>query len=160
MLAAAGAMAMRASASYEGACHVTIPTRVAPPGAGLSPESFNYGGRRLRVHLGWPNGTLPAGALPDGGFYALVQSDGSIRTKVGWWRGVRGRLAVRGRRLDAPALPLRASVPLGYGSAGFQPTGIVFPAPGCWRVTGTVGRARLSFVVKVVKLPPRTRSRL
>ena len=49
--------------------------------------------------------------------------------------------------------PIRAHVPAGYGPRGFQPTGLVFPTVGCWRVVGQVGDARLTFVVKVSKLP-------
>jgi hypothetical protein len=125
-------------------CPVTMPTREVPPGAGFTAAGFNYGGAHLRAHLYWPNGTLTAGILPDGGSMAIINSDGSIYVKVGWWLGLPGRLVVTGRRLDAPPLPLRARVPGGYGSRGFQPT---FPTVGCWRVTGKLGRARLSFTV-------------
>jgi hypothetical protein len=58
------------------------------------------------------------------------------------------------RRLDAEAPPLRAHVPDGYGALGFQPTGLTFPTVGCWRVTGRVRPASLTFVVKVVKVKP------
>ena len=84
---------------------------------------------------------------------ATVGVDGSIHAKLGWWRGVAGRLSVTGRRLDAGAPPLTAHVPAGYGRLGFQPTGLVFPTVGCWRVVGRVGDARLGFVVEVTKLP-------
>jgi hypothetical protein len=77
---------------------------------------------------------------------------GSIYAKLGWWRGVRGKVSVGGRRLDAPAPPLRADVPAGYGPLGFQASGLTFPTVGCWRVTGSLGGARLSFVVRVVRL--------
>jgi hypothetical protein len=136
-------------------CPVTMPTREVPPGAGFTAAGFNYGGAHLRAHLYWPNGTLTAGILPDGGSMAIINSDGSIYVKVGWWLGLPGRLVVTGRRLDAPAPPLRARVPGGYGSRGFQPSGITFPTVGCWRVTGKLGRARLSFTVKVTKLRPK-----
>jgi hypothetical protein len=38
---------------------------------------------------------------------------------------------------------------IGYGSRGFQLSGLVFPIVGCWKVVGTLRRARLAFVVKV-----------
>lgn len=65
-------------------CPVTIPKRVAPPGAGFTAAGFNYGGRYLRAHLYWPKGTLKAGVLPDGSSWAIVNRDGSIHLKVGW----------------------------------------------------------------------------
>jgi len=71
--------------------------------------------------------------------------------KFPWWRMVRGRLQITGRRLDAPAPPLLAYVPDGYGPIGFQATGVKFPTEGCWEVTGTVGQANLTFVTFVIK---------
>ena len=72
--------------------------------------------------------------------------------KFPWWRGLRGRLVIEGRRLDAGAPPLRAHIPAGYGASGFQATGVIFPTPGCWEVTGHLGDTSLSFVVNVVKI--------
>jgi hypothetical protein len=78
------------------------------------------------------------------------EADGSIDAKFGWWREAHGKLRIEGHRLDAPAPPLTAKVPDGYGDAGFQATGIVFPTDGCWEVTGSVGNAILTFVTLVV----------
>ena len=133
-------------------CAPTLPTRVAQPTATPTAAGFNYGNAGLRVQLGWPKGTLAAGILPDGGSRATVEVNGSIHTKLGWWRGVPGTLRITGQRLDGAAPPLDAHVPAGYGRRGFQPTGIVFPTAGCWRVVGRVGNARLTFVVKVTRL--------
>ncbi len=143
----------RATPTAGSECVGTLPTRITRPEPAPSAASFNYGNARLRVHLGWPKGHLAAGILPDGGSRATVEDDGSIHTKLGWWRRATGRLRITGRRLDAAAPPLEAHVPAGYGRHGFQPTGIVFPTVGCWRVEGRVGDARLTFVVKVSKLP-------
>jgi hypothetical protein len=80
-----------------------------------------------------------------------VEPDGSVGMKFGWWRSVPGTLQITGRRLDRAAPAVRAHVPSGYGDRGFQSSGVYFPTPGCWEVTGTVGTARLSFVTLVVK---------
>jgi hypothetical protein len=75
--------------------------------------------------------------------------------KIAWYRadGLRGRLSITGKRLDAVAPPLRAAIPSGYSDTGFQPSGIIFPTEGCWQVTGTVGTASVTFVTRVVKMP-------
>jgi hypothetical protein len=41
---------------------------------------------------------------------------------------------------------------------GFQPTGLVFPTDGCWRVVGSAAGARLAFVVLGTKRCPRRRA--
>jgi hypothetical protein len=55
------------------------------------------------------------------------------------------------RRLDAPAPPLRASIPDGFGSSGLQASRVFFPTEGCWEITGTVGGQTLSFVTFVLR---------
>jgi hypothetical protein len=89
---------------------------------------------------------------PNGIVRDAPKRDGSIHEKFPWWRGaaVRGRLRITGRRLDAPAPALRANVPSGYGPTDFQASGIIFPTAGCWSVTGTAGKAKLSFVTLTV----------
>src|SRR5438477_5073531 len=134
--------------SYVTVCPVTQPSgSVQVDGSG----SFNYGNERLRTIL-WPHGTLRAGRLPNGGSYATVRQDGSIRAKLGWWRSTPGTLTISGQRLDGPAPPLHADVPAGYGETGFQPTAIVFPSVGCWRIEGHLAGALLELVVRVVKV--------
>lgn len=146
----------RGSSKEPARCTVTLPHATPPRSAsGFGPESFNYGTTKLRVHL-WPNGILPAGELPGGGSYATIDAGGTIHAKIGWWRGVPGYLTLTGRRLDAPARRLRAHASGGYGRLGFQPSGLEFPTLGCWRVVGTVGATRLTFVVKVRKVGKRT----
>jgi hypothetical protein len=72
--------------------------------------------------------------------------------KIAWYRGdgVRGKLKIQGKRLDAPALPLRADLS-DYGDTGFQPSELIFPTEGCWQVTGIGGDASVTFVTRVVK---------
>jgi hypothetical protein len=83
----------------------------------------------------------------------FIQADGSVRMKFPWWRRVRGDLRVTGRRLDRRAPALRAEIAEGYGPIGLQPTSLVFPTDGCWRITGRVGTATLTFTTLVVKAP-------
>jgi hypothetical protein len=85
-------------------------------------------------------------------------SDGSLNWKMGWDRGIPGRLEVTGRRLDAPAPPAVGEYDLpGYGRLGFQAGGVHFPSEGCWELTGRVvgplGEGSLRVVVLVVRLP-------
>jgi len=80
-----------------------------------------------------------------------IEPDGSIGQKFLWWRITAGTLAITGRRLDAPAPSLRASIPDGYGSTGLQASGVYFPTEGCWEITGTVGGQTLSFVTFVLR---------
>jgi hypothetical protein len=137
------------SAEAKRSCPVTVPNGQHPS----KNAGFNHGNGSLWIAL-WPHGKLVAGTRPDGSSMAEIRPDGSIDAKLGWWRGVEGRLTIRGRRLDAPAAPLRADIPQGYGVSGFQATGIIFSTEGCWRVTGAVRDATLSFVTLVVKRRP------
>src|SRR6266852_6378753 len=128
----------------QAACPVTKPNGNTPPGERSCPNCIG-------------NGALWTGLWPDGkvvfssGGPGSISKDGSLGMKFWWWRGVRGKLTITGRRLDAPAPPLRARIPEGYGDIGFQATGLIFPTVGCWEVTGKAGDASLRFVTLVVK---------
>jgi hypothetical protein len=127
-------------------CRVTLPGGQLPAGS----HGVNYGNRTLAVRL-WPHGKLVAGRLPGGGALGTINADGSIRAKIGWWRGIEGPLRITGKRLDAHAPSLTADIPDGYEPTGFQPTALTFPTTGCWAVRGHLGSARLRFVVLVSK---------
>jgi hypothetical protein len=126
-------------------CPVTKP--------GKAPEDF--GDRLFGSPAAFGNNDLWVGALGNDGVILadsrFVESDGSIGWKFGWWRIVSGTLTITGRRLDVSAPPLRALVPDGYGSHGFQASGVYFPTEGCWEVTGTVGGSELTFVTFVLR---------
>jgi hypothetical protein len=143
-----------AAANAGETCPVTIP----PPGWKATGPAygrghFNYGNAHIRAELYWPRGILTAGTLPNGGSMAVIERDGWIRLKLGWWRGVPGRLVITGGRLDRPGRHVRADVPpnASYGDTGFIPSYVIFPSVGCWRVVGKQGGASLTFVVKVTK---------
>jgi hypothetical protein len=125
-------------------CPVTVANDSVPPGEGPSDDVPQYHG----------NGALWT-ALPPFGVVVARPEDvgkkGDVGMKFGWWRGVKGTLAISGHRLDGKAGPVRAEIPDGYGPTGFQASGIDFPTEGCWEVTGRVGTSHLTFVVIVVK---------
>jgi hypothetical protein len=84
----------------------------------------------------------------------VLSDDGSIGIKAPWWRGpgVRGLVRIEAERLDRDARPVARTIPKsGYGLTGFQATGLSLPSTGCWRVTGSVGRARLTFVTLIAE---------
>jgi len=140
---AGGALARRATAK---ACPVTLPNRRLPPpparGALPPVPPIWDGNGKLWVKL-WPLGVMVVSPL-------VVNPDGSYSFKIPWWRATRGSLSIVARRLDETAKPVRGAAPGGYGSTGFQPSAVNFSTQGCWRVTGRVGSASLSFVTLVV----------
>lgn len=129
-------------------CKVTKPNGIAAGVEENVPSS--YGNREVSVG--------PFGLCPDGivvfkpGGAGFVTRGGALGMKWGWMRGVSGELRITGRRLDAVAPPLRSEVPSGYGDRGFQVSYLIFPTPGCWEVTGSVGQSSVTFVTKVVKI--------
>lgn len=118
-------------------CPITHPNGSVPPGPTFGAEFEG-------------NGALWVGLWSSNVVSWQREADGSIDAKFGWWREAHGKLRIEGHRLDAPAPPLRADIPDGYGDSGFQATGIVFPSDGCWQVTGSVGEASLTFVTLVI----------
>ena len=73
---------------------------------------------------------------------------------VTWLRdeGVEGFILVSGKQLDAES-ELAPQTPLSpqrqYAREGFTQTGLAFPHPGCWEVTGSVGERSITWVVEV-----------
>lgn len=132
-----------AATRVQGRCRVTRNNHSVPPGEKPPPGSGApyLGNGELWTSL-WPGGVVVARP-------ADVTRNGSIAMKFPWWRGVRGKLKITGRRLDARSPGLRAHILSGYGPIGFQSTALTFPAKGCWEVTGRVGDARLTFVTLV-----------
>jgi len=143
-------------------CPVTVPNESQPPvknfggtvtyspdytGPRDVPTPNSYGNGKIWTVL-WPNGTVifrPGGS-------GFILEDGSLAMKWLWFRAIAGRLRIEGKRLDASAPPLRASIPDGYRGTGIQASGLIFPTEGCWEVTGRVADASLTFVTRVVRV--------
>jgi hypothetical protein len=89
-------------------------------------------------------------------------ADGSISYKFGWIpsRRIAGELSVSGRRLDGVSPPMRVlGVNWGYSSTGRASwaTAVVFPEPGCWKLTARMVAAGRGFAVNlayVLKVEP------
>jgi len=138
------AITAEASSGDVATCPVTLPIGAAPSGQDrpFASSALAFGNSELWVVPIQEDGVIRADSRS-------VESDGSISAKFGWWRVTSGTLTISGRRLDASAAPLRADVPVGYGSSGFQASGVFFPTEGCWEITGAVGNATLAFVAFV-----------
>lgn len=127
-------------------CPVTAPNGNMPdhPDAGNPEYIGGYGNDALWTNV-WMAGKGKTVLRPYDD-----KPNGPYGAKWAWFRHVPGELTIEGHRLDAPAPPLEADVPDGYGDRGFQVSGLFFPTPGCWEITGYVGGERLTFVVLVV----------
>jgi hypothetical protein len=130
-------------------CPVTQPNTDRSPDNGVTQFEGGYGNDDLWTNL-WMLGEGRVLFEPGGSGFVL--QDGSLGIKWAWYRHVPGYLTIDGRRLDAPAPPLRYEIPANYGLTGFQVLALIFPTPGCWEVTGRVGDASLTFVKLVERL--------
>src|SRR5229473_2666156 len=101
------------------ACSVTAPngvvagTSIGADGHSPYRQEWSHGNALLSVGpFGlWPEGTVvfkPGGA-------GFVARDVALGMKFGWTRGVAGKLAVTGHRLEGTAPALRLDAPNGYG---------------------------------------------
>jgi hypothetical protein len=57
-------------------------------------------------------------------------------------------LIITARRLDGASPELTVGPAAPY-STGYIAIGVVFPAAGCWEVTGTAGNSKLTFITRV-----------
>lgn len=82
----------------------------------------------------------------------IPEIQGSV--KWPWWIVIGGPFKVTATLRDNPGASLTGDVPSGYGSMGFQPSGLDLPKLGCWTITGTVsGEPPLSITVWVQEQP-------
>lgn len=132
-------------------CPVTLPNRSTPPGENVGGDHHGNGELWVALPARGELVAVPPGDESQGWVTTDVREDRSVGVKFGWTRGpgVEGRLEISGRRLDAKAPPLGSEIQ-DYGPSGFQPSTIVFPTEGCWKITGRAGDAELSFVLRFV----------
>ena len=91
----------------------------------------------------------------------FIDRDGALGIKIGWELRKKGTLVVTGRRLDGEALPARAYIPRSYDDyVGGMSLLLVFPAPGCWEITGSVADSQLTFVTLIERIEEGPASRL
>jgi hypothetical protein len=128
--------------SARASCPVTLSNH--PDANGGVSRKWGYRQGQIAVEL-WPLGVTFVQKSD-------IAADGALGVKVGWYRYGRGKLTITATRLDKPGRVKRTSVPSGYGSTGFQASGIDFPSVGCWKVTATVGRSHLSYVTAIIRV--------
>jgi len=153
MLASEACIGSKTSGSYV--------CRTTSPNGSVSPERHKFSAR-AEVELqggNHGNGAISTALWPDGrvefrpGGPGFVDPDGSLRMKWPWWHRAKGALTIEGRRLDAPAPPLRTTLPPDKPDhVGMHPMYFLFPTEGCWEITGRVGDAKLTFVTLIVKI--------
>ena len=145
------------SATQPGAAAGTCPATL---NRALPTDAQSWFGENARIGI-WSDRlftALPAdstGAIvfrPGGPGFILP--DGSLGMKFLWLKGpgLRGSLAVEGKRLDASAPPLRSNIPSGYEDTDYQPSSLIFSTTGCWDVTAQVVQTKLTFVTRVVRI--------
>lgn len=133
-------------------CPVTRPLpHAVPPPQLHALDNFAY-----YLHGWYGNATLWVGVPVQGVLPAMrpVGTPWAARdwgTKFPWWPAVTGTLTIAAHRLDGPSAGFHAqtSGPSSIGNSRFIPSGLYWPAPGCWQVTGTISGHSLTFVTWV-----------
>lgn len=148
-------------------CPVTKPPLIAfvPPSpypTDQPDDSFWFGTENLWTNLlidgiweGLPIWSAADQAESEGDSYRPTGP--AFRNKLVWWHdGYDWRtddpLTVTGKRLDAPAPPLRGHANNGWTNDSHHPfmvAGIFLPTLGCWQITGDYKGQKLTFVVLV-----------
>jgi hypothetical protein len=122
-------------------CRQTEPVRAQPP-PDPNADEFGFGPWQINddrtIWATWGTGRMKAARKDNKG------------NKVLWIRPAGTRLVVSGRRLDAPAPALKATLPCCYPT-GFQASGLTFPTEGCWQIEAEAGASKLTFVTRVAR---------
>lgn len=150
------AAASSAAPAAPTSCPVTRPIPLAspPPALHAIDNSTSY----LHGWYGNPAlwvGVPVQGVLPAGRPYGTPWAASEWGTKFPWWPVIPGKLTITARRLDGPGAGFHSQVaePGSIGKAIFIPSGLYWPAPGCWQVTGTISGHSLTFVTWVRAVP-------
>jgi hypothetical protein len=94
---------------------------------------------------------LPRGAYfvsADRKIWAIAGRWHQGRQKVPWIKPFGSQLVIKGRRLDGDSAPLRVLLSAGFTN-DFQPSFLIFPAPGCWVIEAQADASVLRIVVNV-----------
>jgi hypothetical protein len=153
-MAATASVAPSGTLEAAPGCSTTAANGATPPG---ETQMATHHGRDGLWTVFNKEGVLRINPTPPtrpGETFGRTYADGSLDTKFPWWgsRRASARLVIRGQRLDGSA---RAFVKKYRAHPGatrapyFWATRLRFGTPGCWRVTGRAGGARLSFVLLV-----------
>ena len=141
-----------ADRAVPASCPVTRPVpHGSPPSSLHAINNFTY-----YLHGWYGNsaiwvGVPIQGVLPAAYTGGTSQAASQWGTKFPWWPVIPGKLTITARRLDGPSAGFHSQVaePGSIGKARFIPSGLLWPAPGCWQVTGTVSGRSLTFVAWV-----------
>jgi hypothetical protein len=132
-------------AAQTATCAVTQANPAAQPPASIDPTV-----RPVGLNWSWYGNRYVWTQLPPESTFQLTRVDGRLSMKFPWWRLRAGKLSITGHPVGASAPHVSARIPDGYGSTGFQSTGLTFPTYGCWRVTGRVRGKGVSVVLRVI----------
>jgi hypothetical protein len=130
------------TATPANACPITEPAWLKPPedAAVQNEPAFGHylvnADRSIWASAWWTGqDEFPLRATADG-------------NKIGWFRPAGAPLEITGKRMDAPAPPLKVHVPCCYPTQ-FQSSVLYFPTEGCWKVTARAAESEIVFVVRV-----------
>jgi hypothetical protein len=146
------AASTQAHLAAPASCPVTRPLpRAVPPPQLHAIDNFTY-----YLH-GWYGNTalwvgVPVqGVLPAARPFGTPWAASEWGTKFPWWPVIPGKLTIAARRLDGPSAGFHARFggPASIGRSRFIPSGLYWPAPGCWQVTATISGHSLTFVTWV-----------
>jgi hypothetical protein len=107
---------------------------------------FWYGNSVVGTSL-WPGGVV---AFRPGGAGSML-SGGALRMKFYWLKSPDAQLKISGHLVDNKAMTLRVELNHQYDTRGGQPSYLIFPTPGCWRLHVEAGGQHLSFVTLVTR---------